>query len=784
MPTGHSLATSRASARPPNPPQVPKRCGVGASRLEAEESRASLPWGILGEAARGAGGSPRSIRGTDGAAASPSSQADPCPALPTPGAAKPAGGPGAAVSPVPRWCPRCPAAPCASCGSCTGPSCCSRLLARGSLSLSLSVSGGLSSAAGSGGLAGQGSQAQLSVGGSLPSSSAGTPPHPRAEGEEGAPGCGAGAAGTRPRRPRESRQGRAWERRAPRGDQPPVCRGAAGPLTCSTAVPGVRGLRRAGVLYRGGVSGSSVVQGGSFGSLARRQRGAGKRLLPGRTDGSRSERAVGTAPGPAARPEQRRDSGAEPWERGHSPGGMRCWMCHPPPPETLQRTGTDATELVATVASAASLPGISRAPPRPQPRLCPPRTPQRGRKVFVGRRVAPQKPDQNKGNLGMAPSLPGCPEPRSDPKPAPRGWAGPSTATTGEEEMGAQIRTPPPRTAAMLRLREISFICRTSAESPQRPRHFLPALSLRTALASSPISRQYSPNLSSSSLFTSSSLIFSSSEGTSCGQHPPGRLGRSPGPGERDGHGCKARGHREQPRGSGGPPGTPRCCCCCSPHLHQVGQLEPHQLLELSGRQRPLPALLGGEGEEHGDDALDGRLQLGQLARLARLGRGHGTGPAASPGLQGREPRAGRRLRVSQGGTLAPSQPSEGSAQPRDLAAAMGSQLEGAMETLINVFHHYSGKEGDKYKLSKKELKELLQSELGCFLEVTGTSLGCGALPFPVPRGNSGCPAPGLTLCPPRPKRTRGPWRRSCRTWMRTATGRWISRNSWSWWPP
>jgi len=64
----------------------------------------------------------------------------------------------------------------------------------------------------------------------------------------------------------------------------------------------------------------------------------------------------------------------------------------------------------------------------------------------------------------------------------------------------------------------------------------------------------------------------------------------------------------------------------------------------------------------------------------------------------------------------------------------MASQLEGAMETLINVFHHYSGKEGDKYKLSKKELKELLQSELGCFLEV-GTSRagvrGLGGPPFP-----------------------------------------------------
>ncbi|CAL8287715.1 unnamed protein product [Merluccius merluccius] len=46
----------------------------------------------------------------------------------------------------------------------------------------------------------------------------------------------------------------------------------------------------------------------------------------------------------------------------------------------------------------------------------------------------------------------------------------------------------------------------------------------------------------------------------------------------------------------------------------------------------------------------------------------------------------------------------------------MSSQLESAMESLIKVFYLYSGKEGDKYKLSKGELVNLLKHELADFL--------------------------------------------------------------------
>lgn len=48
----------------------------------------------------------------------------------------------------------------------------------------------------------------------------------------------------------------------------------------------------------------------------------------------------------------------------------------------------------------------------------------------------------------------------------------------------------------------------------------------------------------------------------------------------------------------------------------------------------------------------------------------------------------------------------------------MATQLQTAMEGLIAVFHSYSGKEGDKYKLSRGELKNLLQGELADFLSV------------------------------------------------------------------
>lgn len=48
------------------------------------------------------------------------------------------------------------------------------------------------------------------------------------------------------------------------------------------------------------------------------------------------------------------------------------------------------------------------------------------------------------------------------------------------------------------------------------------------------------------------------------------------------------------------------------------------------------------------------------------------------------------------------------------------SDIQKAMALLISTFDKYSGKEGDKNTLSKEELKELLQNELGDIFGVSG----------------------------------------------------------------
>lgn len=50
------------------------------------------------------------------------------------------------------------------------------------------------------------------------------------------------------------------------------------------------------------------------------------------------------------------------------------------------------------------------------------------------------------------------------------------------------------------------------------------------------------------------------------------------------------------------------------------------------------------------------------------------------------------------------------------------SDLENALVTIIETFHKYSGNDGDKLKLKKADLKNLINNELSNFIGVSRMS--------------------------------------------------------------
>lgn len=137
-------------------------------------------------------------------------------------------------------------------------------------------------------------------------------------------------------------------------------------------------------------------------------------------------------------------------------------------------------------------------------------------------------------------------------------------------------------------------------------------------------------------------------------------------------------------------------------------------------------------------------------------GRGVPTMPRPSPRGATRAPGRGRRGRRRE--------------QARVSSGPRMSELEKAVVALIGVFHQYSGREGDKHKLKKSELKELLSNELPHFLEVSlaaeprvvrppRAARVSSEQPPGWPRSVSGPRGPALSQAKAGPRR-QDPWRK------------------------